>query len=129
MPRCRCASKTSAMAHPGEYARQEPVQVGIRLRRRTGDPAHLLGGPAPARRGDPLGQVLGVASDAGEPARAPRVLPRQAEEVQPGAVRHAPDVGWIPPPVEDRYVYPPVVAVETGDAPAPGDRLGTQVEV
>src|SRR5205085_605636 len=82
----------------------------------------------PVRRGDVPREVLGVAGHPAEPTRAPRVLPRQAEEVQAGTARHAAGVGRVPAPVENRYVDPAVVAAEAGAPDDGGDPGRGEVE-
>src|SRR6266511_5209899 len=109
-PRAGARRRASRHRRPGH----EPLAVRIRAVRVPGDPAHLVDRALPVVPGDPVGQVLGVTGHAGEPARAPGVLPRQADEVQARARGDAALVGRIPAPVEDRYLKPPVVAVETG---------------
>ena len=98
-------------------------------------PCHRSGaslpGPAGPRRRSPgaraPGQVLGVAGDAGEAARAPGVQPRQAEQVQPGtAVTPRSWVGW-PRAVEDRHPHPAAVGAGSRSPRRP-PRSGREVQ-
>ena len=73
----------------------------------------------PAGADQLLGDVGGVAVEAGEAPRAPGVLPRQADEEHAGRRRDAAQVLRVAAAVEHRGVQPAVVA---GEAGGPDDR-------
>src|SRR5436305_1312516 len=73
---------------------------------------------------DLIGDVLGVFSDPTDQRRAPRVLPRQAEEVQAGGVGHAAAMNGSALIVEDRCVDPRVIGLKPG-----GPDNGADVEL
>src|ERR1700744_5164764 len=62
------------------------------------------------------GQALGVASDAREAARTPRVQPRQPDEIKAVVRRDAARVSRIATAVEDRQIDPAEVGPKA-DAP------------
>ena len=75
-----------------------------------------------------VGEVLGVAADAGEQAGLEPVHPVQAEEVEP---RHLGDAALLERPtmgIEDRDSQPGVVVVGAGRPDDRGDVLAPQVE-
>src|SRR5882757_3379332 len=117
----RCASKTMRGYVPSAHG-----QCGGQIGGGAGEGAADVG--EVARGVDVVGQELRVPADGFEAARAPGVLPGQAEEVQARATGRATPVHGVAAAVEGGDLDPAVVAAEAGRPDHRGDARGDRVE-